>query len=185
MRLKEDIERLSKKYDIEYAVLAAVVEVESAGRGFDKSTGKIIIQFEPHWFRRLFSGWRNYTSGYAWYTNKVESQPGEWRAFNSAFSINKDAAMQSTSIGLMQVMGFNHKRLGFGSVGEMWDFAKESESNQLELGLKFIVTDSRLLRAAKSKDWATFAYYYNGKGYKKFKYDTRLESAFNRHLKSN
>lgn len=184
MRLRKDIKRLAKQYGIDYAVLAAIVEVESAGHGFDAKTGKIIIQFEPHWFKRLYSNWRAHASK-AWFFNKVETQPGEWKAFNSAFAINKDAAMQSTSIGLMQVMGLHYKRLGFTNVGAMWDFAKESEANQIELGLKFIQTDSRLLRAAKNKDWQNFAKFYNGAGYKTFKYDSRLQTAYNRHLNSN
>lgn len=183
MRFKKDIELLAKQYGIDYAVLAAIVEVESAGNGFDSKTGKIIIQFEPHWFKRLYSNWRAHANK-AWFFNKVETQPGEWKAFNSAFAINKDAAMQSTSIGLMQVMGLHYKRLGFPNVGAMWDFAKESEANQIELGLKFIQTDSRLLRAAKAKDWATFAKFYNGAGYKVYKYDTRLAAAYRRHLNS-
>lgn len=53
--------------------------------------------------------------------------------------------MESTSIGRMQVMGLHWKRLGFKSVGDMWNFAKKSEANQLWLGLKFIQTDKRLL----------------------------------------
>jgi len=50
--------------------------------------------------------------------------------------------MKSTSIGLMQIMGFHFSELGFKTVGEMWDYAKISEKNQIELALKFIKNNS-------------------------------------------
>lgn len=160
---------------IEAAALKAVIAVETSGRGFDAVTGKIMIQFEPAWFKRLA---KNEGAGHVWSQNKVEKQAPEWLAFNEAFGHNPDAAMQSTSIGLMQVMGFHYKKLGFDNVGEMWNYAKVSEANQVELGLRFIRSNKKLYAALKEKDWATFAYYYNGAGYKKFKYDTRLAAAY-------
>lgn len=184
-RLEKAIRDQAKVLGCEYAILAAIVEVESAGKGFDEKTGKLIIQFEPGWFKRKYANWRAKSTGYAWFTNKVEKQPGEWKAFNSAFAIDKNAAMESTSVGLMQVMGFHYKRLGFRTVGEMWDFAKVSEENQLILGVKFIQTDRTLLQAVKTKNWPTVARIYNGSGYRKFKYDDRLKAAYNRHLKNN
>lgn len=114
----------------------------------------------------------------------MEKQPGEWAAFNYAFSINPDAAMQSTSIGLMQVMGFHYQKLGFASVGAMWDYGKESEANQADIGLRFIKAkgNEKMFNALKTKDWATFAFYYNGAQYKKFNYDNRLADAYKKAL---
>jgi len=175
----------AKKLGCEYATFRAIVEVEGAGKGFDQRTGKILIQFEPHWFRRLYPNWRAKSTGYAWSTNKVETQPGEWKAFNSAFAINKDAAMQSTSIGAMQIMGFHYKRLGFKTVGDMWDYAKVSEANQIRLGAMFIKTDNTLLKAVQEKNWPTIARIYNGAGYKRYNYDNRLKSAYIKHSKNN
>ncbi|MFN0254520.1 N-acetylmuramidase family protein [Pedobacter ureilyticus] len=153
--------------------LNAVIKVESGGIGFAADTGKIIIQFEPSWFRRKAP----YTPSGKWSQNGVERQSQEWKAFNDAFSKNPNAAMESTSIGLMQVMGFHYKMLGFKTVGEMWDFAKVSEENQLELAIRFIKSNAKLDKALKEGDAATFAYYYNGSAYKQFKYDTRLIAA--------
>lgn len=34
------------------AALLASIEVETGGKGFDDKTGKILIQFEPSWFRK-------------------------------------------------------------------------------------------------------------------------------------
>jgi N-acetylmuramidase len=173
MITEEDYKKLSSEFNIPSINIKKVVKVESGGIGFSKETGKIIIQFEPSWFKRKSP----YTPSGKWSLNKVEKQTAEWEAFNNAFSKNKNAAMESTSIGLMQVMGFHWKLTGFKSVGEMWDYAKESETNQLRLGLLFIVSNTKMYKALKIGDWETFAYYYNGAQWRKFNYAERLEKA--------
>jgi len=178
-----DYEDLSKKYLIPVSLIRTIVAVESAGHGFDPITKKIIIQFEPSWFKRLWVKWKNNIG--LWSQNKVENQIKEWLAFNDAFMKNPTAAMESTSIGLMQVMGFHYKKLGFISVGYMWDFAKESEKNQLELGLKFIKNNPNLYNNLINKNWAKFAYYYNGSNYRINNYDKKLELAYNKNKKYN
>jgi hypothetical protein len=175
------VSALAIKNGYTYAALKAIIEVESGGIGFAKDTGKIIIQFEPNWFQRTFADWKNFTSNHIWQNNGVDNQANEWKAFNDAFFIDADAAMKSTSIGMMQVMGFHYDTLGFKTVGEMWDFAKQSEANQVELAIRFIKANPKLDAALKNKDWPTVAFYYNGSGYKKFNYDTRLIVAFKKH----
>lgn len=170
---KEQIEQLAIKNGYTFKRLNAVVKVESGGIGFASDTGKIIIQFEPSWFKRKSP----YTPSGKWSLNGVERQSQEWIAFNDAFSKNPNAAMESTSIGLMQVMGFHYKLLGFKTVGEMWDYAKISEANQLDLAIRFIKSNPALDKALKTGDAAKFAYYYNGSQYKKYNYDTRLIAA--------
>lgn len=170
---EEDYRELSGEFKIPVVNIKKIVKVESGGTGFDKTNGKIIIQFEPSWFKRKAP----YTPSGKWSLNKVERQVQEWTAFNDAFSKNPNAAMESTSIGLMQVMGFHYKLLGFKAVDEMWDYAKKSEKNQLRLGLLFIKSNKKMFNALVSGDWNTFAYYYNGSQYKKFNYAERLEKA--------
>ncbi len=170
---EEEYKKLSEEFKIPITNIKKVVKVESGGQGFAKDTGKIIIQFEPSWFKRKAP----YTPSGKWSLNKVEKQTAEWIAFNDAFSKNPKAAMESTSIGLMQVMGFHWKLLGFKSVDEMWDYAKESEANQLRLGLLFIKSNLKMYNALKTGVWNIFAYYYNGAEYKKFNYDKRLQAA--------
>lgn len=173
MITEEEYKKLALEFEISATNIKKVVKVESGGIGFSKETGKIIIQFEPSWFKRKAP----YTPSGKWSLNKVEKQTAEWTAFNDAFSKNKNAAMESTSVGLMQVMGFHFKLLSFKSVGDMWDYAKISEANQLRLGLRFIKSNNKMYNALKTGDWNTFAYYYNGSQYKKFNYAERLEKA--------
>lgn len=168
----KEYSKLAKDFNTDISSVKAIDFVESNGLGFDPKTGKIIIQFEPHYFKRLTS----FITG-LWSTNKVDIQSKEWEAFNSAFKLNPNKAMESASIGRMQVMGIHWKRLGFKSVGDMWDFAKASEVNQLWLGLQFIATDLKLYKALKNKDWKTVAFLYNGKNYWIKGYDKKLQQA--------
>ena len=149
--------------NLEPAALASFIEVESGGKGFDEKTGKILIQFEPIWMKRLAP----YTPSGAWSVNKVDVQSKEWIAFNDAFPKNPNKAMEATSIGLGQIMGFHYKRLGFATVGAMWDDAKKGLENQIEQIAKFILTDKKLLFALKTGDWHTVASIYNGASYAK------------------
>lgn len=168
---------LAHKFGLPVSSIRAIDDVESNGQGFDPKTGKIKIQFEPHYFKiisRLISG--------LWSLNKVDVQSKEWEAFNDAFKKNPTAAMESTSIGRMQVMGEHWKRLGFKSVGEMWDFAKQSEANQLFLGLKFIYTDRILFLSVVERKWKMVAYLYNGKNYWIKQYDVKLANAEKKYL---
>lgn len=170
------IAELAAKYKIEIPALQSFIAVESAGSGFDAKTGKIIIQFEPKWFQRYTKTWIN---------NGVRPQAEEWVAFNQAFKINPEAAMLSTSVGMMQVMGFNYKVCGYKSVGAMWDAFKESEHNQVEAGLKFVKANSKLYKALKEKDWNTVAYYYNGPKYADHGYHLKMAKHYTAFSKKN
>ena len=171
----DQIKAIAARYGVEYAALMAVITVESSGVGFNPPTGKIIIRFEPNWFERLSEE----TSG-AW-NGPSGNQAVEWALFDAAYAVNATAAMEATSLGMMQVMGFHFREVGFGTVGSMWDFAKVNEANQVELGMRFIKSDPALIRAMQRKDWPTFAYYYNGQDYRENNYDARLLNAYNKY----
>lgn len=196
---KQQITEIAKNIGLSYSVFAAFIEVESGGNGFDPETGKIIIQFEPHIFARELTARKIDHSLHSavkgsrkYYTieakglkimNGVEGQAAEWVAFNTAFKIHKDSALLSTSIGLSQVMGFNYAKLGYGSVGEMWDAFKKGEYQQVQGMAMFIKNTPGLLRALTRKDWKTAAKLYNGSYYWVNKYDQKLERAYNRYTK--
>jgi hypothetical protein len=189
--MKKKLQRLAIQYEacrikVEPEALRAFIDVESSGLGFDPATGKIIIQFEPVWFRRH----EPYAPSGKWSLNKVERQAREWEAFNDAWSINPESAMKSTSIGLGQVMGFHFERLGYTTVGEMWDDAKKGEERQIHQMAEFINTDQRLTKALREKDWHQVARLYNGAGYqevaKKYNrtpYNISMAEAYVRHKK--
>lgn len=187
MRNKSTIKYEACRIGVAPEALAAFLQVESGGVGFDATTKKIIIQFEPIWFKRKAP----YAPSGKWSTNRVERQSQEWIAFNDAFSKNANAAMESTSIGLGQIMGFHYKRLGYSTVGEMWDDAKKGEDRQLFQMSEFIRTDTILHSAIKRKDWHTVAVRYNGSGYmdiaKKYgrePYNISMKKAYDKFIQS-
>lgn len=180
----ELVKSISEKSNIPFAQLMALIEVETGGKGFDKDTGKIIIQFEPSWFKKKAP----YAPSGLWSLNGVERQKQEWLAFNSAFKINQTAALESTSIGLPQIMGFHWKRLGYQSVNAMWDDFKLGLENQIEGLVKFIKTDAELHKSLLNKDWHTVAVHYNGANYKNLAaklgrapYNISLEKAYDKY----
>lgn len=162
------LDKEARKNNLDPAGVKAFAAAETGGKGFAEDTGKILIQFEPAWFRKKAP----YAPSGAWFVNGVERQSKEWLAFNDAFAKNKDAAMQATSIGLGQIMGFHYQRLGYASVGAMWDDAKKGIDRQVYQMVKFLITDPILKEALKpksggltAKDFYTMASRYNGAGF--------------------
>jgi hypothetical protein len=178
------IKTISAVFGLDYVSIIAFICVETGGLGFDSKTGKIIIQFEPVWFKRKAP----FTPSGFWSLNKVDVQSKEWEAFNNAFSLNPDAAMQSTSIGLGQIMGFHYSRLGYKTVGGMWDDAKKGLDRQIWQICKFIATDIKLQSSIKAHDWDGVATIYNGSGYKELAakygrepYNITMEKAYEKY----
>jgi len=182
MKLFDSVKSIAQSEGLDPFVLMAFIQVETGGIGF-ADNGKLIIQFEPAWFRKK----EPFAPSGKWSVNKVDVQSKEWEAFNNAFSIDPESAMQSTSIGIGQIMGFNYKRIGFNSVGEMWDDAKVGIENQIQQICKFIKSDKWLSIAIKYKDWNRITELYNGKGYKalakkigRIPYDEAMKAAYNK-----
>lgn len=198
---KSIIKRIAKQLYLEPALVHAVVDVEANGDGFFtdwEGNERIKIQFEPHvFFRELKKRGRKvrktkigsyyyiYVDGFFVLKNKVDKQYKEYDAFNKAFRIDPEATMLSTSWGLGQVMGFNHRVAGFSTVGEMVTAFRKSEHAQLLGMMNFIkntrLNNVRLITHLHNRDWPQFAKGYNGKYYKRYNYDVRLERAYQKH----
>lgn len=164
--MTQEIKNIMKKYcaifGYEEAAMLAFLDVETGGLGFDSQTGKIIIQFEPSWFRKR----EPYAPSGLWSVNGVERQAKEWLAFDSAYKIDPKSAMESTSIGLGQVMGGNYERLGYPTVDAMWTDAKTGLDRQVWQCFQFIKTDKILEYALKRHNFDLEASRYNGANYK-------------------
>lgn len=191
---KAQITKIAGGISSEYAMFKSFIETESNGDGFN-TDGKIIIQFEPHWFSHYLvkdeiahtlnikynSLGKKYFSlkvDSVYIENGVEGQTAEWKAFNKAFAIHPEAAMLSTSIGLMQVMGFNFASMGYKSVGAMWDDFKKGEYQQVAGAARFIQSNKLLHQALLKRDFKKIAYYYNGSNYAVNKYDIKLKNNY-------
>jgi hypothetical protein len=96
-----------------------------------------------------------------------------------AIKIDANAALRSASFGLGQIMGFNHKAAGYASPGDMVAAFCDDEAAGLEAMIRFIESEG-LDDELRRHDWSAFARGYNGAGYAKHGYHTRLAAAFKR-----
>ncbi|PPK97841.1 Protein of unknown function [Parapedobacter indicus] len=174
------IKEIARNNGLPYAALKSFDEVECPGRGFNDD-GRLLIQFEPVWFKRH----EPFAPSGKWSVNKVDIQSREWEAFNDAWKIDPDSAMKSTSIGRPQIMGFHYERLGYKTVGDMWDDFKRGEYQQVLALVRFIKTDAKLYKALMSRDWHMVASIYNGAKYREMAkkwgrepYDISLRKAY-------
>lgn len=170
------------------AAIRAVSDVESRGAGFlfDASAERwrIKILFERHIMYRLLKkrdGRDSALSVVSRYPDVVNNRTGGYSGGNAeharlkkARRIDKNLGLESASWGAFQIMGFHWERLGFKSAVDYVLTLSKGEPEQLEAFCRFIETDKRLLNAIRSRDWAGFAEVYNGRDYKKNKYDTKM-----------
>jgi hypothetical protein len=181
----------SKMLDIDTASVRAVYEVESRGTGF-LPDGRVVILYERHIMRRrlLANGFsRDEVAALCTrYPGLVSKSTGGYRGLaaehfrlGNARTLDDTSALESCSWGLFQIMGYHWQRLGFDSVQGFVNAMAVSEQDQLMAFVRFILTDDKLRDALQAHDWAAFARRYNGPGYRKNQYDTRLAEAYAKH----
>ncbi len=178
----------ARRLKVEPEALAAVALVESGGRALTYVNGRRepLIRFEGHYFdRRLNTEQKaaaralGLSSPMAGAVKNPASQAARWALLERAAQINRQAAYESTSFGVGQVMGAHWKRLGYTSVEALAEDARVGLDGQISLMERFI-EKSGLQGALQRNDWASFAKGYNGPGYKKNAYDRKLAEAFDR-----
>lgn len=173
----KDYEEIAKLLKCEINAIKAVVKVESAGGGFNKdSLAKIL--FEPHIFSKQTSG--KYDTSHPNISSKKWNKAlykDPYKMLEEATKLNEDAALKSASYGAFQVLGTNYKVCGYKSIDEFVKDISHSEKKQLEIFAKFILANKIEIHLQK-KDWVGLAKAYNGPGFKKNKYDVKLEQAY-------
>ena len=158
----------------------AILDVESAGSGFDKQ-GRPKMLFEPHIFwRELGPGPKRdkaAAAGLAYPKWKRDYPADSYPRLAKAMAIDENAALRSASWGLGQIMGFNCRMAGFDTARAMVEAFKDDEDQHLRAMINFIRAaglDDELRR----HDWKGFARGYNGAGFAKNGYDRKLAAAF-------
>lgn len=179
-----DILAASVKLGVSVAHVLAVKAVESAGKSFDDK-GRPIILFEPHQFYKRTNG-RFGVSGYSYpkWGDKPypTSYDGRWTQLADAAAQDERAALESASWGLFQIMGFHWQSLGYTSVQEMTASMVASEAGQLDAMVRFIdknglADELRRCKAGDPETCRSFAMGYNGGGYAKNSYHSKLAKA--------
>lgn len=170
----EDLCRNAKRIRTGVAEIKTFLAVETKNKGFDAQDRPLIL-FERHWFHKLTKG--KFSKTHPDISNPKAGGYGtsasQYGRFNKAFELDPQAAMKSASWGLGQVMGFNHRVAGYDTVDEFVSAMKESEGKQLDAAVSFILHNN-LGDELRNHNWAGFAKGYNGAGYRKNKYDTKL-----------
>ena len=176
---------LAARLDVEVAALKAVALVESRGSGFLPAPDhRPKILFEGHIFHRLtagrFSASHPNISHPKWDRKQYSgSGRGEWERLEKAAALDAAAAMQSASWGAFQIMGFNYALCGFDSVGRFVEAHSRDAEAQVEAFANLLGRPrSPLIAPLRAKQWANFARLYNGEGYKKNQYDTKMANAY-------
>lgn len=152
---------------VEPAEVLAVAEVESNGGGF-LPDGRPVILFEALWFHKLTGG--RFDGGYpqisapVWDRSLYRGGTAEWDRLNMAMQLDAAAALQSASWGAFQIMGFNYRACGFGSVTQFVDAMRRNLDDQIAAFTAFIQANPAMHQALRAKDWTTFARLYNGPG---------------------
>jgi hypothetical protein len=185
-----EIVAIAKDLGVSVPAFRAVITVEAAGSGFDKAGRPKALFERHHFFKHLKANpdqlEQAIAAGLAYRTWGEKPYPKGSDAVYSeivrACEINENAALLSTSWGLGQVMGSNYKMVGCASVEDMVREAVESEAGQLRQMAGFIKS-ANLVKPMKDLNWAAFAKGYNGPGYAKNAYDTKLAQAHAKFMK--
>ncbi|MCA0404843.1 MAG: N-acetylmuramidase family protein [Proteobacteria bacterium] len=162
------------------ALLRTVMAVECRGSGFDRR-GRVLILYEPHiaW-REAGEPDRTRLSARGLAYPKWGQRPypkDSYPAFTAAADINREIACRACSWGLGQLLGTNHKAAGYPSAVAMASAFAGGEDEQAAAMARFIVANPAMHRALLAHDWAGFASRYNGPGYAKNAYHTKLAAA--------
>ena len=105
----------------------------------------------------------------------------EHARLTAASRIHPDAAIESCSWGLFQIMGWHWQALGYASPQRWADLMSTAEGYQLRAFVAFIQASPALHTALRELRWATFARLYNGPDYRANLYDVRLARAYARY----
>ncbi len=187
------LEPLAAKLHIDPAVAVAVVAAESSGRSVGPD-GRMIIRlenhifwnnwgkFNPEMYNRHFEHANN-QHGHTYRPTPNEprrqshrNQLEEWEAFGVAQKLNDRAAKLSISMGLVQIMGFNHTGIGYPTVEAMFDAFNTSLHGQL-IGFFDFVNHKRLVPSLQNRNFMHFATIYNGRGQETI-YGPRIQNSF-------
>jgi hypothetical protein len=182
-----DFERAARRLNLDVPVIRAVAEIEAAGRGF-LADGRPQILFEAHVFGRLTN--HRHTardsrgrplSTRAW-DRTTYGAAGAWQhdgRLAPAAALDWEAAHQSASWGLFQIMGFNYRDVGHDTIRGFVAAMESGAGPHIDAFVGFI-EHNRLAPLLRQRDWTGFARRYNGPGFAANNYHTRLAAAYAR-----
>lgn len=177
-----DFQRVAQAILVPVAALQAVVAVEASGSGF-WDDGRPKMRYERHIFHQRTKG--RYSNAHPDISNPKsggsKTGPEEYNRLRAAMQLDEEAGLLSASWGLPQIMGFNYQLAGYANVKAMVWAMHQSEAKQLEAMGRFLV-NTNITQPMREQNWAQVARLYNGRDYRKNRYDEKLAMAFQQAL---
>ena len=187
-----DLPRIGHEIGVGEDELHAFMDVESAGSGFDKKKRPKML-FEPHVFFRNLSGKRRdeaVAAGLAYRKWKPGNYPRDsYPRLEKAMLIDERAALLACSWGALQVLGENHKMVGYTRVQDFVLAMMADEDNHIEAMVEYVISAgiddemrdlAALTRPTRPSDCVGIVSVYNGPGYKKNNYHVNFANAHNK-----
>lgn len=192
-----DFLRASSLLKCDVPAIQAVAEVESRESGFNDD-GTLVMLFEPHVFWKQLRKRSIKPEAYlsrkefrsilspVWNPDLYsKTQTARYEQLRLAATIHAEAAYESCSWGLFQILGRNATAIGYSSARKMVEEFEKGEVEQLTGFVRYILANY-LDDELRNHDWKGLARGYNGPEYWKNKYDEKLETSYQKFkLKSN
>ena len=180
--LDEDgVSQVTDQLGVGQPELWSVITVETRGCGFIADRRPVIL-FERHVFALRTN--HQFDAAHPDNSNRTAAGYGatgghQYDRLQAAIALNRQAALESASWGIGQVMGFNADVAGYSDVEAMVTAMMQSENDQLMALTNFIISNG-LKNALSNHRWADFARGYNGQNFAINQYDKKLANAFQR-----
>lgn len=189
---------------VSLAHIETIITIESRGAWFEDIRKDILdldgeggfldgpdlpkILFEAHLFSRKTGGKYDEDhpniSAPKWNRALYIGGQYEYGRLHKAMLLDEDAALESASVGLFQVLGENWKDLGYSSVQAFWAAQKRSEGDQLDAFVRYVIAnrlaDELAAGGKTAASWVPFVSRYNGPGYAANGYHTKAAAEFAR-----
>lgn len=176
----EDLPRIGHGIGCGEDELHAFLDVETRGGGFD-SKGRPKALYEPHRAYALAQGAVRaelVRLGIAYPKWGTKPYPSDsYPRIVPVLAIDPRVALEATSWGLGQIMGSNCVAAGYETAAEMVAAFLDDEEAHLAAAVAFIKTN-HLDDELRAHNWAAFARGYNGPGYAKNAYHTKLAARY-------
>ncbi|MBD5229714.1 MAG: N-acetylmuramidase family protein [Bacteroidales bacterium] len=191
---EDDYREVAESMNVEVAAIKAVVDIETGQKncGFWQP-GKAIINFDLSIYRsRAPRHGVNLNRAKKKHpvifrspdTKKYGSlQAAQYARLEAAMEIHRELALESCFWGMFQIGGFNWGKCGCCSVDEFCSLMNKSERAQLDLFASYC-DNNDLTKYIRKKDWSSFSLRYNGPGYKRHHYHTKMAAAYKKYKKA-
>lgn len=160
------------------AHIKAVAQVEAGGHGF-LPDGQPKILFERHIFSRLTN--HVWDTRYPSISNRAAGGyiggASEQKRLDMAATLDRNAALMAASWGKFQILGLNWQLCGAPNLQFFINKAYEGERGHLEMFVGFLL-GTGLAAKLRANAFAEFARGYNGPGYRKYEYDSKIRKAY-------